>query len=180
MFALPLTAAVIMPLILTAFGTVSLVVGVQRTAWRICCWAAACLAVGTWISALTENQIIAYLATFGALLVAYLMNGIKTMFTSGNLLAFIVLLWSYCSSRLMLVGVALQKPDRLAWAVFCVRALWCWWCCSGCARRGCCRPLTRCCRRWRCLTPFQRRGGRHVQHLGHRVLSVGHRGCSCS
>ena len=50
---------------------------------------AACLAVGTWISALTENQIIAYLATFGALLIAYLMNGIKTMFTSGNLLALI-------------------------------------------------------------------------------------------
>ena len=53
---------------------------------------AACLAVGTWISALTENQIIAYLATFGALLIAYLMNGIKTMFTSGNLLALIVFL----------------------------------------------------------------------------------------
>ena len=39
---------------------------------------------------MTENQILAYLATFGALLVAYLMNGIKTMFTTGNLLAFIV------------------------------------------------------------------------------------------
>ena len=83
-FALPLTVAVIMPLILTAFGTVSLVSAFSALF--------AYLPVGTWISALTENQIIAYLATFGALLIAYLMNGIKTMFTSGNLLALIVFL----------------------------------------------------------------------------------------
>ena len=87
-FALPLTVAVIMPLILTAFGTVS----AFSALFAYLLLGAACLAVGTWISALTENQIIAYLATFGALLIAYLMNGIKTMFTSGNLLALIVFL----------------------------------------------------------------------------------------
>ena len=90
-FALPLTVAVIMPLILTAFGTVSLV-SAFGALFAYLLLGAACLAVGTWISALTENQIIAYLATFGALLIAYLMNGIKTMFTSGNLLALIVFL----------------------------------------------------------------------------------------
>ena len=90
-FALPLTVAVIMPLILTAFGTVSLVSAFSAL-FAYLLLGAACLAVGTWISALTENQIIAYLATFGALLIAYLMNGIKTMFTSGNLLALIVFL----------------------------------------------------------------------------------------
>ena len=79
-FALPLTVAVIMPLILTAFGTVSLVSAFSAL-FAYLLLGAACLAVGTWISALTENQII-----------AYLMNGIKTMFTSGNLLALIVFL----------------------------------------------------------------------------------------
>ena len=97
-FALPLTVAVIMPLILTAFGTVSLVSAFSAL-FAYLLLGAACLAVGTWISALTENQIIAYLATFGALLIAYLMNGIKTMFTSGNLLALIVFL------VVLLVGV---------------------------------------------------------------------------
>ena len=70
-FALPLTVAVIMPLILTAFGTVSLVSAFSAL-FAYLLLGAACLAVGTWISALTENQIIAYLATFGALLIAYL------------------------------------------------------------------------------------------------------------
>ena len=82
-FAIPLAAAVLMPLILKAFGTVSLVAAYSALLGYVLL-SAACLAVGTWISALTENQILAYLATFGALLVAYLMNGIKTMFTTGN------------------------------------------------------------------------------------------------
>ena len=60
-FALPLTVAVIMPLILTAFGTVSLVSAFSAL-FAYLLLGAVCLAVGTWISALTENQIIAYLA----------------------------------------------------------------------------------------------------------------------
>ena len=87
-FALPLAAAVLMPLILKAFGTVSLVAAYSAVLGYLLL-GSACLAVGTWISALTENQILAYLATFGALLVAYIMDGIQTMFTTGNLLAFI-------------------------------------------------------------------------------------------
>ena len=122
-FALPLTVAVIMPLILTAFGTVSLVSAFSAL-FAYLLLGAACLAVGTWISALTENQIIAYLATFGALLIAYLMNGIKTMFTSGNLLALIVFL------VVLLIAAVLVG--------------------FSCARRGCSRPLTRCWGRWHC------------------------------
>ena len=83
-FALPLAAAVLMPLILKAFGTVSLVAAYSAVLGYLLL-GSACLAVGTWISALTENQILAYLATFGALLVAYIMDGIQTMFTTGNL-----------------------------------------------------------------------------------------------
>ena len=148
-FALPLTVAVIMPLILTAFGTVSLVSAFSAL-FAYLLLGAACLAVGAWISALTENQIIAYLATFGALLIAYLMNGIKTMFTSGNLLALIVF-FGGTAHRGCAGGCALQKACRLAWACS-VRALWCLWCCSSCARRGCSRPLTRC---WGALALFQ-------------------------
>ena len=88
-FCVPLTAAAVMPLILTAFGKVSLISAYAALLGYILL-GGACLAVGTFISCLTENQIVAYLASFVVLLIAYLMNGIKTMFTSGNLLAFVV------------------------------------------------------------------------------------------
>ena len=88
-FCVPLTAAAVMPLILTAFGKVSLISAYTALLGYILL-GGACLAVGTFISCLTENQIVAYLASFVVLLIAYLMNGIKTMFTSGNILAFVV------------------------------------------------------------------------------------------
>ena len=88
-FAVPMAAAAIMPLVLTAFGTISLT-SAYATWLAYFLMGAACIAIGTFVSTLTENQIIAYLATFGALLICYLMNGIKSLFTSGNTLAFIV------------------------------------------------------------------------------------------
>ena len=88
-FCVPLTAAAVMPLILTAFGKVSLISAYAALLGYILL-GGACLAVGTFISCLTENQIVVYLASFVVLLIAYLMNGIKTMFTSGNILAFVV------------------------------------------------------------------------------------------
>ena len=118
-FALPLAAAVIMPLILTAFGTVSLVAAYSALLGYLLL-GAACLAVGTWISALTENQILAYLATFGALLVAYLMNGIQTMFTTGNLLAFLVFMVIVLVAAI-LVGVSCKRLTA-GLTVFCIGA----------------------------------------------------------
>lgn len=88
-FCVPLLAAAVMPLILTAFGRVNLV-GAYASLLGFVLLGAACISIGTFLSSLTENQIIAYLATFGVLLVCYLMNGIRSMFTSGNLLAFLV------------------------------------------------------------------------------------------
>lgn len=88
-FCVPLTAAAVMPLILMMFGKVSLISAYAALLGYILL-GGACLAVGTFISCLTENQIVAYLASFVVLLIAYLMNGIKTMFTSGNILAFVV------------------------------------------------------------------------------------------
>lgn len=118
-FALPLAAAVVMPLLLQAFGTVPLVAAYSALLGYLLL-GGACLAVGTWISALTENQILAYLATFGALLVAYLMNGIQTMFTTGNLLAFIVFMIVLLVAS-VLVGVICKRLAAGA-AVFCAGA----------------------------------------------------------
>lgn len=119
-FALPLAAAVVMPLLLQAFGTVSLVAAYSALLGYLLL-GGTCLAVGTWISALTENQILAYLATFGALLVAYLMNGIQTMFTTGNLLAFIVFMVVLLVAS-VLVGVICKRLAAGA-AVFCAGAV---------------------------------------------------------
>lgn len=119
-FALPLAAAVVMPLLLQVFGTVSLVAAYSALLGYLLL-GGACLAVGTWISALTENQILAYLATFGALLVAYLMNGIQTMFTTGNLLAFIVFMIVLLVASVM-VGV-ICKRLAAGVVVFCAGAV---------------------------------------------------------
>ena len=119
-FALPLAAAVVMPLLLQAFGTVSLVAAYSALLGYLLL-GGTCLAVGTWISALTENQILAYLATFGALLVAYLMNGIQTMFTTGNLLAFIVFMIVLLVAS-VLVGVICKRLAAGA-GVFCAGAV---------------------------------------------------------
>ena len=119
-FCVPLSVAALMPLILTAFGRVSLLSAYAALLGYLLL-AAACLAVGTWISSLTENQIIAYLATFGVLLIAYLMNSIKTMFTSGNVLAFAVF-----AVALVAVSVAVGvvcKSLPVGGAVFCAGAV---------------------------------------------------------
>lgn len=116
-FAVPMAVAIVMPLILMAFGSVSLI-SAYSALLAYLLLGAACLSVGTWISALTENQIIAYLATFGVLIVAYLMNGIQTMFTSGNLLALIVFLAILLITS-VLVGVVC-KSLITGCAVFCI------------------------------------------------------------
>lgn len=93
-FAVPCAAAALMPLLLAPFGPV-LLVNAYASLFAYCLLAAACIAVGTWVSAVTENQIVAYLATFGLLLLAYLSTGIRTLFTVGDassLIAFIVVL----------------------------------------------------------------------------------------
>lgn len=119
-FAVPVLAACVMPLILSLFGTVSFVSSYAALLGYFLV-GAACIAVGTCISALTENQIISYLATFGALLVCYMINSIQTLFTSGNTLAFIV----FCvilAVAAVLIGL-LCKNVTVGSAVFCVGAV---------------------------------------------------------
>lgn len=88
-FAVPMAVSCLLPLILRAYGNVSMV-SAYSAILAYALLGAAAISIGTYISALTENQILAYLGTFGALLVCYLMEGIKSLFTSGNTLALIV------------------------------------------------------------------------------------------
>ncbi len=93
-FGVPCAVAAVLPLLLAPFGPV-LFVNAYAALFAYCLLAAACIAVGTWVSAVTENQIVAYLATFGLLLLAYLSSGIRTLFTVGDgtaLLAFCAVL----------------------------------------------------------------------------------------
>lgn len=119
-FAVPVAAACVMPLILSLFGSVSFL-SRYAALFGYFLVGAACIAIGTCISALTENQIISYLATFGALLVCYMINSIQTLFTSGNTMAFIV----FCvilAVAAVLVGL-LCKNVTAGSAVFCVGAV---------------------------------------------------------
>lgn len=73
------------------------------------------LAIGMFISALTESQIIAYIGTFGILLVIFLWNGITGFLPSsavGNMLGVIVILslivvcvWKLCGNLLLSLGL---------------------------------------------------------------------------
>ena len=131
-FCVPLTAAAVMPLILTAFGKVSLISAYTALLGYILL-GGACLAVGTFISCLTENQIVAYLASFVVLLIAYLMNGIKTMFTSGNILAFVVFVLMLLAAsaavgvvckNILAGGAVLVVGAAALFALFILRPAW--------------------------------------------------------
>ena len=115
-YAIPLAIVGICPLVMRAYGSVSLARS-YAALLAFFLMGAAAIAIGLFMSSLTENQIIAYLATFGALLICYLMNGIKSLFTSGNTLAFIV----FCvvlAVVALLVGLAC-KNVTVGSAVFC-------------------------------------------------------------
>ena len=45
---------------------------------------AACIAIGLFISAITESQVIAAVATFGILLIGFMMSGISGIISSGG------------------------------------------------------------------------------------------------
>lgn len=88
-FAVPVAAVCLLPLTMDLFGDVSLI-SAYAAIFAYFLLGAACIALGTWVSALTENQILSYLATFALLIVGFLMKDIQTLFTTGNTMAFIV------------------------------------------------------------------------------------------
>lgn len=85
-FAVPVVIISIYPLILSAFGTVSF--GESYLAvLGFFLYGLACIAIGVFISSLTESQVISAVLTFGVLFLGYIMSGICNMIsTTGNLL----------------------------------------------------------------------------------------------
>ena len=88
-FALPLLVLSVCPLLLKMGGDFSNLSNYSAI-FGYFLLGAACIAIGMFISSLTENQIIAVLGTFAILLLTYLMSGIRTLFTTGSSLALIV------------------------------------------------------------------------------------------
>ena len=81
-FAIPMAIICLYPLLMTKFGTVSL--GMAYTAilgfFLLGC---ANLAIGVFVSSLTESQVIAAVLTFVFLFAFYMMNGISSFFSEG-------------------------------------------------------------------------------------------------
>ena len=84
MFTVDIAVFCVTPLILRAFGTIPM--GESYIAilafWL---YGAASIAVGMFISALTESQVIAAVLTFVFLFAFYMMNGISSFFSEGAL-----------------------------------------------------------------------------------------------
>jgi len=90
-FALPCLVDVVMILVLWALGATASATA-ANFAGLLCYYLLGCaaIAIGLFLSGLTENQIIAAVAGFAALLLAYLMPSLRTMFNTGNAVALAV------------------------------------------------------------------------------------------
>ena len=89
-FSIDIAIFAISPLILRAFGTVPMG---ESYISILAFWLYGCasIAVGMFISALTESQVIAAVLTFAALFISYMMNGITNLISSsGNVLTTIL------------------------------------------------------------------------------------------
>lgn len=89
MFAVPLAVYALYPLLMKALGAADLAASYSGLLAYFFL-GAALIAVCMYLSALTDNQIVAALAGFGVLLVCYLMPAIQTLFTAGSSLALVV------------------------------------------------------------------------------------------
>ena len=85
-FAIPTAVTCVYPVILTRFGTVPLVESYVAIL-GLFLYGAACIAIGIFISSLTESTVIAAVVTFAILFVTYIMSGLCNLISSsGNIL----------------------------------------------------------------------------------------------
>lgn len=85
-FAIPTAVICVYPLILSRFGTVPFAES-YTAVLGFFLYGAACIAIGIFISSLTESTVIAAVLTFGVLFLTYVMSGICNLISqSGNLL----------------------------------------------------------------------------------------------
>ena len=84
-FALPCIADAVMILVLAALGAAGTST-LANFAALLCYFLMGCaaIAIGVFLSGLTENQIIAAVAGIAALLLAYMMPSLRSMFTTGS------------------------------------------------------------------------------------------------
>ena len=87
-FALPCLADAVMILVLRALGATAAFT-LANFASLLCYFLLGCaaIAIGMFLSSLTENQIVAAVAGVAALLLAYLMPSLRSMFTAGSAIA---------------------------------------------------------------------------------------------
>ena len=87
-FALPCLADAVMILVLAALGATGTAT-LANLAALLCYYLMGCaaIAIGAFLSSLTENQISAAVSGVAALLLAYMMPSLRTMFTTGSAVA---------------------------------------------------------------------------------------------
>ena len=83
-FAIPMVVMCFYPLLMSKFGTVSFA-GAYTAVLGFFLLGCANLAIGVFISSLTESQVIAAVLTFVFLFAFYMMNGISSFFSEGSL-----------------------------------------------------------------------------------------------
>ena len=112
-FAIPVGIISIYPLILSLFGTIAF--GETYLAvLGFFLYGLACIAIGVFVSSLTESQVIAAVITFGILFLGYVMEGICNMIsTTGNFLTKILSAFNMVSRFDSLLNGSLQLTSIL-------------------------------------------------------------------
>lgn len=107
-FTVPVGVMALFPLILRAYGTVPM--GESYTAVLVYyLFGLACIAVGLFVSSITESQIIAAVVTFALLFAAYMMSAITSLISqSGNWLTAILNAFNFSSRLEDLLGGTLD------------------------------------------------------------------------
>ena len=133
-FALPCLVDVVLILVLRVLGCTNIAL-LSNFSSLLCYYLVGCAAIAIceFLSSLTENQIIAAVLGFGALLLAYLMPGLQSLFSAGSVMALVVFtvlaaVAAFCAglrSRSFTLGCLLFAALAVGIAVlFTVRSTW--------------------------------------------------------
>ena len=133
-FALPCLVDVVLILVLRVLGCTNIAL-LSNFSSLLCYYLVGCAAIAIceFLSSLTENQIIAAVLGFGALLLAYLMPGLQSLFSAGSVMALVVFtvlaaVAAFCAglrSRSFTLGCLLFAALAVGIAVlFTVRSAW--------------------------------------------------------
>lgn len=118
--AIPCAVMGLYPLILRLFGEVSLTNAYTALfAFFLLC--AACIAIGLFLSTLTDNQMIAAMLTFAVLLCAYLMSVFADMISSASLINAIC--FAVLALLISLIAYVMTKNYLVSYILFAVLAV---------------------------------------------------------